>query len=345
MEKVWVFGTGSYYRNRKSEIKKYDVLGFLDNDSKKWGKYIDEKLIVDPKEIIGSEYDKVMIASTYHGDIINQLFGMEVPPDKIDILYSLPYNQNYQTIVRKEESRIDYRIDNLVMTDDIYNGSNFLGYLIKEIFEEGAYNFHIPTKKDITVFDIGMNIGIASLFFAGKANVKKVYSFEPFAPTYEKAIRNFQMNSDEIKDKICPFQIALGNHEEKKYCQYDEDVSGCVSVLGVTKTVAEKEGALRELEIEIKDAGEFLKPIFDKHQDDCIVLKIDCEGSEYDILESINKYNLLGKVSAVLLEWHEVLEGQEGKHRELERIMDEYGFAYVINCPAGANVGMLYAFK
>lgn len=215
MEKVWIFGTGSYYRNRKSETQKYEILGFLDNDSKKWGKHIDEKMIVNPKEIIDSEYDKVIIASTYHGDIINQLFSMGVPMNKIDILYSLPYNQNYQTTVRKEEGRIDYQIDCVKMTDDIYDGPNFLGYLIKEIFEEGAYNFHIPTKKDIIVFDIGMNIGIASLFFAGRANVKKVYSFEPFAPTYEKAVRNFQMNSDEIKNKICPYQIALGNHEEK----------------------------------------------------------------------------------------------------------------------------------
>lgn len=115
--------------------------------------------------------------------------------------------------------------------------------------------------------------------------------------------------------------------------------------MGITKTVEEKEGPLRELEIEIKDAGEFLKPIFDKHKEDCIVLKIDCEGSEYDILESINKHNLLNNVSAVLLEWHEILEGQEGKHRKLERIMNEYGFSYVINCPAGADAGMLYAFK
>lgn len=343
MEKVWIFGSGFYYKSRRLETKKYEIIGFLDNDSSKWGMELDGKIIVNPNEITYSEYDKVIVAAVCYGDIINQLLDLKVPEKKIDILYSLPFNSNYCISVKEAERRIDCHIDNINLTGGIYNESG-LGF-IREIFEEGVYNLHIATKKDIVVIDIGMNIGVAALFFAAKQNVKKVYGFEPFLPTYQKALDNFRVNSDEIQKKISSFQFALGNHEETKYCGYSEKVSSSLSVLGESEKIKEELNNSQKERIAIKDAGKILQPILNSHRNDYVVLKIDCEGSEYDIFESIDRYRLLDEVDAVLMEWHELLEGDAGKHKQLERMMTDYHFSYVINGPVGAEIGMLYALK
>ncbi|HLY28259.1 MAG TPA: hypothetical protein VKQ72_18070, partial [Aggregatilineales bacterium] len=53
---------------------------------------------------------------------------------------------------------------------------------IKEIFADHVYNFVIG--EPLVVLDIGMNIGVASLFFAANPNVQTVYGYEPFQQTY-----------------------------------------------------------------------------------------------------------------------------------------------------------------
>ena len=47
----------------------------------------------------------------------------------------------------------------------------------------------------------GMNIGITTLFYASKENVDKVFSFEPFMPTFSGAKQNVNLNKSTL-DKI-----------------------------------------------------------------------------------------------------------------------------------------------
>ena len=75
-------------------------------------------------------------------------------------------------------------------------------FILNEVFIDADYNF-LANEKTI-VFDIGMNIGIASIFFANKINVSKVYGFEPVEETYKQAIKNLEYNP-KLKDKIETF--------------------------------------------------------------------------------------------------------------------------------------------
>ena len=54
-------------------------------------------------------------------------------------------------------------------------------FIIAEIFIDYDYNFLL--NEEVVVLDIGMNIGIASLFFSKMNAVTKVYGFEPVADT------------------------------------------------------------------------------------------------------------------------------------------------------------------
>ena len=40
-------------------------------------------------------------------------------------------------------------------------------------------------------------------------------------------------------------------------------------------------------------------------------MKIDCEGSEFQVFESLEKAGLLDKITAFMVEWHRVYEGKD----------------------------------
>ena len=54
------------------------------------------------------------------------------------------------------------------------------------------YNFSI--NEPYVMIDIGYNIGITSLIFAQNENIKQIYGFEPFKPTYNNALENLSQN-------------------------------------------------------------------------------------------------------------------------------------------------------
>ena len=81
---------------------------------------------------------------------------------------------------------------------------------IGEIFYENAYNFRIG--RDACVIDIGMNIGLATLMFASKPEVREVHSFEPFTSTYERATANIALNP-QLAAKVLALNHGLADRD------------------------------------------------------------------------------------------------------------------------------------
>ncbi len=81
-------------------------------------------------------------------------------------------------------------------------------FFIGEVFAENVYNF--KTDRDVCAIDIGMNVGLSSLMFAQKHNVKEVHSFEPFQATYDRAVRNIALNTH-FGGKIRPHNFGLSD--------------------------------------------------------------------------------------------------------------------------------------
>ena len=71
--------------------------------------------------------------------------------------------------------------------------------ILKEIYINGIYNYYSLNKS--VLIDIGMNVGLTSLFYANKYNFKQIYAYEPFRPTFDLAHDNFKLNL-EISKKI-----------------------------------------------------------------------------------------------------------------------------------------------
>jgi len=78
--------------------------------------------------------------------------------------------------------------------------------------------------------------------------------------------------------------------------------------------------------------------IFKKYQKREYILKMDCDGPEYEILEKMNKEELLNKFSIIMLEWH--YNGTE----IIEEYLKKNNFVY-FNFKKSNNIGTIYAFN
>src|SRR5690606_13837023 len=89
-----------------------------------------------------------------------------------------------------------------------------------------VYDIEIPESS--IVIDVGFNVGFASLFFAAKKNVSKIYSFEPVRPTFEQGLNNLCLNT-RLSTKIEPFNFGLSDCDALAIVDYSYQCKGQVS--------------------------------------------------------------------------------------------------------------------
>lgn len=87
--KAVVFGATESARSLYREIKmKYEIVAYCDNDKNKWGKQIDDIIILSPEEIFKLQWDEVIIISLSSMNVIKrQLLNMGVEEKRINISY------------------------------------------------------------------------------------------------------------------------------------------------------------------------------------------------------------------------------------------------------------------
>jgi len=216
----------------------------------------------------------------------------------------------------------------------IYTESPEEFFIIKEVFIEKDYN--LLSNENFVVFDIGMNIGISSLFFALQKNVSHIYSFEPVVTTYHQAMYNLELNPS-YSNKIEAFNFGLGGATRVEKVLYNAQAKGNCGIRLDASLVLDKNNA-EEIEIAIKNVSEVLPELLAKHPHQKKVFKIDCEGAEYEILQKLNDSNLLVDIDVLLIEWHD--KGAT----ILEELLVAHNFS-VISRHLTSITGMIYAFK
>lgn len=228
---------------------------------------------------------------------------------------------------------IEVEINNIIYNIQTYEEL----FILNEIFINGVYNIHL--KEEFHLIDIGMNVGFTSLYFAEQKNCISINAYEPFKPTYEQALHNLALNQ-KLNAKITPHNYGLGDVEKIISISYDSALKGNMGINGIPNYLA-KDRQENEQEIIIKNSTETLMPILNtlKKGTEKIILKIDCEGSEYNIFKSFAKSAILKDFDIIIMEWH--INGPE----ELTKQLDKFGFKYFSFYPKNKVAGMVYAFK
>jgi FkbM family methyltransferase len=207
-------------------------------------------------------------------------------------------------------------------------------FTLNEVFAQYVYGIIIPFKS--IVIDVGMNIADSTLYFASKKEVERVYAYDPFISTYKSAIRNIELNP-EFSAKIEPYNFGLGDKEEELVCNYSAAYKGSAGIW-YNAQHTKNENVIKEKikMMPVSDEVIRAKKRFPEHK---LIMKVDCEGSEFEIIESLNKKNLLSQIDIILLEWH------IKEPTVIINILLKAGFAIFSRDNIKNTYGMLYAFK
>ena len=223
----------------------------------------------------------------------------------IDLLfnnkYEVSFENNYEILV------IDLKDKKLF----------FSGWWLGDIWSSFIGNTYekIPFENK-QILDIGSNIADTAISFIYKG-AKKVIAFEPFPINYEFAKLNILKNN--MNEKI--INIHGGCSGKSSNIIIDSNLSG----LGYQ---------MKETENGIKIKQFSLKEIVEKFNIFSGIIKMNCEGCEYDsIINSSNE--VLRKFSHILIQYHDGFD-------LLKQKLDDAGFIVIID-EYSQNKGQLFA--
>ena len=147
------------------------------------------------------------------------------------------------------------------------------------------------------IFDIGANIGIASVYFAMRYPKATIYSFEPLPENQLLLKRNTEIFANihimpfGLSDKAGTFTYCMSNNANSygggTFCNVGHDPE-------------------RSIELPVKTAAAVIKDLGIEQVD---VMKMDTEGSEFAILEGIPE-NIVTSAQAYIGELHGIGDWQ-----------------------------------
>jgi len=195
---------------------------------------------------------------------------------------------------------------------------------IAEIVIRNEYKLHQYQDLYSSIIDIGGNCGIATIILAKQNPESTVYAFEPHFPTYELLVENVRLN--DLKN-VKPFNLAVSNSSEKTLELYFSPLCS-----GGNTTCSEKEVMDRHFGTNV--GGSTVKCIslddiiLENHIASVELLKIDCEGAEFDILYH-SKALKDGVIKNIAGEFHDLIYNTKAENNSLKLI--EYCKPFVEN--------------
>ena len=200
-----------------------------------------------------------------------------VPDEKTEPAPAIP-----SAIIKAEIIANNRRYDVQIPEQEVFR--------IKSIFDQKEYA--VPEKRRgsgrYTVFDVGANVGIFSLSVHALHPQSRIYCFEP-SPLAQKLL---EANVGDFPEMVM-YKYGLYNQDMETTMHVHRYNTGQNSIRFVGRHYAG--GVL----VQMRDAGRQFDELGLSHLD---ILKIDTEGCEVEILESMGER--LDMVDYVLAEYH-----------------------------------------
>jgi FkbM family methyltransferase len=138
-------------------------------------------------------------------------------------------------------------------------------------------------NENSIVFDVGGYQGewAKDIYNRYKSNI---YIFEPVKDFYNDIKKNFS-----TIDKIKVYEVGLGNKTENQTLYFEKDASSIFNNTG------------KSFDVKIVNINEFIK---ENNISKIDLLKLNIEGSEYDLLDSLIENNNLLKIKNLQIQFH-----------------------------------------
>ena len=197
--------------------------------------------------------------------------------------------------------------------------------LIDKYYHQRSINKILLKLNLKIVLDVGAHKGefLSSLLPAKKSI--KIYAFEPMLENYDILKSNIQLNNfSNIKAENC----ATSNSSSKIIIYQNNDESGHSKFIETNNPIEVNSKSLNEI-------------FDDKKIEKCNLLKLDCEGSEYEIIDNLEDKNF-EKIEKMIIEYHladthpELLNKLKNKLKNkmykisIEPLFNDIGFLYAI---------------
>lgn len=220
----------------------------------------------------------------------------------------------------------------------LWNGSIFSGShknemldIIEDVIFRDVYKINKISGRCNVIIDIGANIGAFSITTSKICN--KVYAFEPFPPVYEIFKKNIKLNNcKNIEAVKCAVSSSDGEVDIVKGTSLGGNV--------VYDLIADSNHAKSFEKYSVVKMK--LSTIFEKYKITQVdLMKIDCEGSEGDIISSLDdKEILLTKKYAI--EFHNKVSSMN--HNEILSRLNELDYSCELKHDGG-DFGIIYAVR
>ncbi len=199
---------------------------------------------------------------------------------------------------------------------------------IIEIFLEEEYGT-IPDEA--VVLDLGANIGAFSIYATTTARNLQVYAYEPF-PAFAALLReNIRLNHS--RSAIRCFDYAVAAEPGNRSLQLAEDGFFFPTLIHSAKRARKADQMVAQCIT--------LAQIIDRNELARIdLLKMDCEGAEYEILYATPASHL-SRIRELRMEYHN-LDSPAHQIERLEQFLAEHGFAVTQRRANSATNGTIW---
>jgi FkbM family methyltransferase len=182
-------------------------------------------------------------------------------------------------------------------------------YSFVEVFVLREYDHpNIDWERVRTIVDVGANVGAATIWFARRCRIAEIVAVEPAPGSLTRLEANLRTNRLENRVSVVP--AALSGRTGSVYLSQNGS-----SVYAQTRATSSP-GAERVDAVSLAD-------LFDRcGLEEVDVLKLDCEGAEFDALLACDE-ELLSRVRVIVGEYH----GDGRDVSSLEERLEGAGFA------------------
>jgi FkbM family methyltransferase len=224
-----------------------------------------------------------------------------------------------------------------------YLTHNMLAVPVYEIYVSNIYDHNqCKIEKGDVIFDIGANIGMFT-YYALNKNCGKSYCFEP-NQELANVIKNKNISNIVVEN------VAIGKEEGfQNFFISEGGISSCLEkdnnqILNDDGLYHRGNDIFKKVEVKTINIMNYIK---DNKIEKIDYFKSDCEGGEYDLIETIDFDYLKNNIKKLMIEYHYLYNPYfKEKYVQMINKLVECGFKYHNNSDdTMVNDGVLFFWK
>lgn len=203
--------------------------------------------------------------------------------------------------------------------------NSYIPEILQELYRDKVYAPLLEGKKDLTILDIGANIGLFSLYASDFA--KKIYAFEPAKEHVETMAAMLEFNG--LTDKVIIVPRAISDKDGTATFHHSKNQT----MYSLSPLVNDNQEVEEVQTMTIETAFDELK------LDHVDFMKLDIEGAESEVVCGKPFENVSKKIDSMVVEWH-TWGGRNPS--QIVTALSDYGFKVT---PISADATLFSAVK